>query len=289
MKWSGLKSMGRRAPWQSRVARATENGPAILARAIALAALLFQSWTGTAAADLPRDLARGAAATVVEVIDGDTVVLDTGGEVRLVGIQAPKLPLGRPNFKEWPLAREAKAELEKLVLGRRVTLSHGGARGDRHGRILAHLHTEDGTWAQGEMLGRGLARVYTFPDNRAAANEMLGRETAAREAKLGIWTLGYYRVQDADGKVGPPDTYQLVEGTVRQVADVRGRIFLNFGEDYRKDFTATVAPKDVRTFSASGVDIESLQGKKLRLRGWLYERNGPAMDLTHPEQVEVLE
>jgi endonuclease YncB( thermonuclease family) len=51
---------------------------------------------------------------VVEVIDGDTVVLDDGKEVRLVGIQAPKLPLNRPNFKEWPLAPEAKDELEKL-------------------------------------------------------------------------------------------------------------------------------------------------------------------------------
>ena len=66
-------------------------------------------------------------------------------EVRLVGIQAPKLPLNRPNFKEWPLAREAKDELEKLVLNQRVTLSYGGARMDRHGRTLAHLHTDDGT------------------------------------------------------------------------------------------------------------------------------------------------
>ena len=65
---------------------------------------------------------------MVEVIDGDTVVLDDGKEVRLVGIQAPKLPLNRPNFKEWPLAREAKDELEKLVLNQRVTLSYGGAR-----------------------------------------------------------------------------------------------------------------------------------------------------------------
>src|SRR4051812_18629530 len=74
----------------------------------------------------------------------------TEKEVRLVGIQAPKLPLNRPNFKEWPLAQEAKAELEKLVLNQRVTLSYGGERTDRHGRTLAHLHTDDGTWAQGE-------------------------------------------------------------------------------------------------------------------------------------------
>ena len=111
-------------------------------------------------------------------MDGDTVVLDDGKEVRLVGIQAPKLPLNRPNFKEWPLAREAKEELEKLILNQRVTLSYGGTRTDRHGRTLAHLHTDDGVWAQGEMLSRGLARVYTFSDNRAAAPEMMALEAA---------------------------------------------------------------------------------------------------------------
>ena len=108
-------------------------------------------------------LTKGSSAKVVEVIDGDTVVLDDGKEVRLVGIQAPKLPLNRPNFKEWPLAREAKDELEKLVLNQRVTLSYGGARIDRHGRTLAHLHTDDGTWAQGEMLNRGLAGSIPSP------------------------------------------------------------------------------------------------------------------------------
>ena len=55
------------------------------------------------ASDTPR---RGK---VVEVIDGDTVALDGGAQVRLVGLQAPKLPLGRPGFKTWPLAEAAAA------------------------------------------------------------------------------------------------------------------------------------------------------------------------------------
>ncbi|WP_198038918.1 thermonuclease family protein [Skermanella stibiiresistens] len=292
-----MKSMGRRTPWQSRDAGAIEKG-LVKAGLATLMALLLLAWITPAMAQSSRDtgkagvgtgLVKGETAKVVEVIDGDTVTLDSGVEVRLVGIQAPKLPLNRPNFKEWPLAREAKEELEKLVLGQRVTLWYGGARGDRHGRTLAHLKTDDGTWAQGEMLGRGLARVYTFPDNRAAADELLDREASARKAKFGIWALGYYKVQDADGKVGPPDTYQLVEGTVTKVANVRGRVFLNFGTDYRKDFTATISPRDVRVFTSSGLDPAALNGKRVRLRGWLYDRNGPAMDVTHPEQVELLE
>ncbi len=66
-------------------------------------------------------LERGPSARVVGVTDGDTVTIadpiDGAREIRLVGIQAPKLPLGRKNFPEWPLAPEAKAALEALVGG----------------------------------------------------------------------------------------------------------------------------------------------------------------------------
>jgi len=261
---------------------------------VLLQILVEPSWaagrSGAQAVENPAagKLIQGTTANVIEVIDGDTVVLDDGKEVRLVGIQAPKLPLNRPNFKEWPLAREAKEELEKLVLNQRVTLSYGGTRTDRHGRTLAHLRTDDGVWAQGEMLSRGLARVYTFADNRAVATDLLALEASAREAKRGIWALNYYRVQEADGKVGPPDTYQLVEGTVAEVADVRGRFFLNFGQDFKKDFTAGISPRDAKSFSSAGMDLKSLKGKRIRVRSWIDERNGPAMDLTHPEQIELL-
>ena len=52
----------------------------------------------------------------------------------------------------------------------------------RHGRLHAHLYLADGTWLQGEMLSRGLARVYTFDDSRSLVPEMLARERAARAA-----------------------------------------------------------------------------------------------------------
>src|SRR3954471_15860323 len=244
----------------------------MLRRVIVLLLLLLQVcvapvWAAQAVGEsTPRELAKGSSARVVEVIDGDTVVLDNGKEVRLVGIQAPKLPLNRPNIKEWPLAQEAKAQLEKLVLNQRVTLSYGGARMDRHGRTLAHLHTDDGAWAQGEMLSRGLARVYTFADNRAAAPDLLALEAKAREAKRGIWALNHYSVQDADGKVGPPDTYQLVEGTVVEVADVLGKFFLNFGQDYKKDFTASISARDAKSFALAGMDLKSLNGSQIAER-----------------------
>ena len=164
----------------------------MMLRRYTLAAAFLLLATGIAAAQIPdtflESLEADQTALVIEVVDGDTVVLSNGRQVRLVGIQAPKLPLGRPGFEKWPMADEAKQALSELVLGKNVTLAFGGQRVDRYNRLLAHLFTGDGGWVQGRLLERGLARVYSFTDNRALVKEMLNQEVASRMKRDGIWT-----------------------------------------------------------------------------------------------------
>lgn len=234
-------------------------------------------------------LKTGERATVVEVIDGDTVRLDDGWQVRLVGIQAPKLPLGRKNFKKWPLADESKTALETLVLNRTVTLAYGGQRIDRHGRRLAHLFLDDETWIQGNMLAAGMARVYSFPDNRTNMPEMLAAEGRARLKGAGIWGNGWYAIRAPDALARDIGGFQLVEGRVVGAADVRGTIYLNFGADWRSDFTVKIGKRDRKRFDAGGVDLLALEGRRVRVRGWLDDYNGPMIEATHPEQIEVLD
>jgi micrococcal nuclease len=257
---------------------------------IMLALILSGAIAGpeTAGAQMPDALQSGGTARVVAVIDGDTVILDNGRQVRLVGIQAPKLPLGRPGFAKWPLADEAKSALEGLVLGRRVSLGYGGQNIDRHDRLLAHLFTDDGTWVQGALLTAGFARVYSFPDNRALVREMLVHERGSRQTDQGIWSHPYYGVLDPDASARHLDQYALVEGRVTDVAVVRGRTFLNYGPDWQSDFTVSVAARDWQRFEDAGISPDDYPGRRIRVRGWLKSRNGPMIDVTHPEQIEVL-
>tara|TARA_R110002110_G_scaffold415612_2_gene651686 strand:+ start:146595 stop:147593 length:999 start_codon:yes stop_codon:yes gene_type:complete len=243
---------------------------------------------GTVDAQMPEALQNGGTARVVAVVDGDTVILDDGREVRLVGIQAPKLPLGRPGFAKWPLADEAKSALEDLVLDRRVSLGYGGQKTDRHNRALAHLFTEDGTWVQGALLATGFARVYSFPDNRTLVRDMLVRERSSRETDRGIWSHPYYGVLDPEASARHLDQYALVEGRVMDVAVVRGRTFLNYGSDWRTDFTVAIAARNWHRFEEAGISSDDYLGRRIRVRGWLKSRNGPMIDVTHPEQIEVL-
>lgn len=239
-------------------------------------------------------LSAGPSGRVVAVSDGDTVDLDTGLTVRLVGIQAPKLPLGREGFQAWPLGDEAKEKIEELVMGKTVTLHYGGETRDRHGRALAHLTVEgeDGPiWVQAEMLRSGLARVYSFPDNRSCLDVLLTAEAQGRAERLGIWRDPYYAIRDAsdiEGLEALEGGYELVEGRVLNAQAVGSRVFLNFGRVWREDFTIVIERQGLRVFESAGIDPLELENAVIRARGWIEIQDGPRIEVTHPEQIEVL-
>ena len=260
---------------------------------IASTAILFLILFFAAGSAFAQPLQPGGSARVSHVVDGDTVILDRpiegSKQVRLVGIQAPKLPLGRKNFKVWPLADEAKTALEKLILGKHVTVQFGTTHMDRHGRLLAHLYTKEGDWVQGALLRAGMARVYGFPDNRALLGDMLVLEGKARQVRRGIWDNGFYAVRSFDKVERLIGTFQLVEGVVVDAQTVRNMTYLNFTTDWRTDFTASIDKRALKSFKASGLDPLTLKGRTVRVRGWIKKRNGPMIDLSHPEQIEIVD
>jgi micrococcal nuclease len=83
-------------------------------------------------------------------------------------------------------------------------------------------------------------------------------------------------------------TYQLVEGVVAAVGEAGGRIYLNFAKDWRSDFTIVVEGSDAGAFRTAGMELKTLAGKSVRVRGWVEWRNGPMIAASHPEQIELL-
>lgn len=240
------------------------------------------------------DLSEPEPGTVASVLDGETLKLADGRVVRLIGAKAPMPPLGFRGDDPWPLVEEAKEALTRLAAGKEVELRYGGARTDRHGYALAQVFVVEGAsriWVQKEMVGEGLARVYSFPDNRACVKELLASEKDAREKGLGVWASPVYRIESAEDvdRLGRlTQSYQLVEGRVLSVGEGAGRVYLNFARDWKSDFTVSVARKDVSAFAVEGIDLKALAGKRVRVRGWVVWRNGPMIEATHPEQIEVL-
>jgi len=255
-----------------------------------IAALLVLLAPALVFAAPPDALPEGGKGAVAAIIDGDTIRLEGGAaDVRLVGIQAPKLPLGRKGFTKWPLADESRAAAIALLKGHQVALRLGATSKDRNGRILAHVMRDDGLWIQAELLRQGMARVYTFSDNRQFATELYAAEREARAARRGIWADTFYAVRPANPDTLKKDagTFQVIEGKVANTAKVRGRVYLNFGDDYLTDVTVSIAPDVLPLFVKAQRDPLSLAGKVIRVRGYVRDFNGPVIDITHPEQIEA--
>jgi micrococcal nuclease len=132
----------------------------------------------------PRATAPAATRTCVRVIDGDTILLDGGERVRLIGVDTPELH--REGTPVQYYAREAKAFTARLVEHRRVGLAYDRERHDRYGRTLAYVYLEDGTFVNLEIVRRGFGLAYTrFPFR--FMDQFRAAERAAREAGAGLW------------------------------------------------------------------------------------------------------
>jgi len=145
------------------------------------------------------------------------------------------------------------------------------------------------------MLGTGMARVYTWAGYDQDSPVLYNAERAARNNKQGIWnaavTDGYYDVRkpDPDPLAQYVDSVQIVEGIIVKTADVRGTVYLNFGADYRTDFTIAISKKSRRAFKRTNIDPLTLTGAHVRVRGYLELYGGPIIWLNDPDRLEVLD
>lgn len=244
-------------------------------------------------------LKSGEKGLVRYISGGDVFTLNSGNgldlKVKLASIDAPQNASRSQNKLAWPFSRQANTALAGLIEQRDIQLFYGGKTRDRYDRALAQVFTlsPDGTpdlWVQEEMVRLGLARIFTWPNERVDSGRLYRAERSARDAGRGIWSHEFYAVRDPDPNnlAQYVDSAQVVEGIILSVADVRGRIYMNFGVDYKTDFTIVIAKKNVKTFTKADIDLPSLEGARVRVRGWIELVNGPAIWLDHPQRLEIL-
>jgi micrococcal nuclease len=150
-------------------------------RALALLALLL------AAAPSAGHAATTLEATVVRVVDGDTVHVRVGEraeKVRYIGVNTPELH--HPSKGEEPGGRAAHALNRRLVEGKRVRLELDVQSHDRYGRLLAYVWAGE-TMINAELIRLGYAQVMTIPPNVRHQALFVKLQREAREARRGLW------------------------------------------------------------------------------------------------------
>lgn len=149
---------------------------------------------------------------------------------------------------------------------------------DRYGRSSGDFEAADGTSLRAHLLAQGLAVAA-----KGQALRLFEADARVPGIERGIWE-GTYRAlcQDvADEAVG---SFGVIVGRVENAAVVGRTIYLNFGQDWRQDFTVS---KRI-TRDEERPDTEALKGTWVEARGWVEWRGGPAIVISDWSQVEAL-
>jgi endonuclease YncB( thermonuclease family) len=243
------------------------------------------------------EIARGSAGPV---LDGRTFLLDDGREVRLAAIQVPAEPA--PGRQDTELGGDTvKKALAGFLAGAEIILRRAEFASDRYGRIVAYavaVRGDSEQLAQAKLISAGLARVGDHVGGRECAAELLGRENAAREAKLGLWASSSYDPLQADKAtdiMAQRGRFVLLEGKVVSVHESGATVYVNFGRHWSEDFSVTIRKRNEGSFAAANLDLKRFAGRRLRIRGWVEARGGvdgspwraPWIEAVYPEQIEA--
>jgi micrococcal nuclease len=219
-------------------------------------------------------------ARVESVIDGDTVIVEGNRAVRVLGVDTPE--------RGEPFYGEARDFQKAACLGRNVRLLLcPEERHDKYGRILAFLdadHRDPGA----ELLSLGLARtLFIGSCALPRASDYRRREREAFRSGRGFWSLQNPRSvpHGAAGKYA--GRMMTVTGKVVRVHEGPRAVHLNFGPDYRTDFTAVIYRKDLSRLSGEGLllPVTGYQGRKVSVTGVIRAYNGPEIIVRDADQV----
>ena len=232
---------------------------------------------------------------VTKIIDGDTVIIEGGYSVRLLGIDADE--------KGYPCYSSAKERLEELVLNKEVYLESDKEDQDQYKRYLRYLIL-DGENINLKLVKEGLAIARFSPENTKYKEEIINAEKEARENKIGCKWGEKQKNITRDGGNRPPDIDDAIDACnagnyIGKEKTVAGKIadgyksktntvFLNFEKPYPNQcFTAVIFSSDLINFPENPQSF--YEGKIVKIKGVIKEYQGkPEIILKDRSQIEIV-
>lgn len=164
------------------------------------------------------------------VVDGDTVKLDDGRFVRMLGINAPEMP--RDDRAGHPLAEESRAfVVQALGAPARVWLENDENAEDHYRRRLAHVFDVGGRNLSAALLEEGLAAALIMPPNERHAECYRAAQMRARSAAKGIWAEPYYQPIASRALGYGLKGFRRVEGRIVRLSRTRNSLWIELEGD----------------------------------------------------------
>ena len=227
---------------------------------------------------------------VIEAIDGDTVKLSNGKLLRYIGLDTPEVRIknnGQFKYDPQPYSLEASEYNRKLVEGKFVRIEFDVEKKDKYGRLLGYCFVDD-TFVNAELIKQGYAVIYTLPPNVKYSDIFASLQKKARENEKGLWSD--FEVINHTQAYKYLNELKTVKGEVLSTYESNKCVYLNFGQDWQRDFTVVIFKDSLAAFEQKGINPrEFYKNKVIEVTGKIKEYNGPEIIVNSPAQIEVIE
>lgn len=217
---------------------------------------------------------------VKAVFDGDTILLDNGEKVRLLGINTPEVD-GPKKIAE-PGGEDAKRWLRRRLMGRAVRVEQDKEPRDHYQRLLAHVFADNGEHVNLALVEAGLAFLDIHPPNLKYAHVLIQAQNRAERAKRGIWGMPDYQPQPVEALNAQPvlGGWQRLTGSPFAIVANKRYSRLRFSDR----FEVRIAKENLSLFPP----LKTYLHRSIEARGWLSRRRGNySIFVRHPSALII--
>ncbi len=215
---------------------------------------------------------------VKSVYDGDTIILESGERVRLLGINTPEIE-GRFRENE-PGGLAAKVWLKNQLKDGKVFLEYDKEKQDHYQRSLAHLHLPNGKHLNVGLVENGLAAVSIVPPNLRHTKALVRAQQKAEKERLGIWVMPQYQPRPLSQIVQNNKGWQRFIGSPKSIKTSRKYTRVIFNDQ----FNIRIANDNLALFP----NLKTYLGKSIEMRGWVSRtKQKYSMHIQHPSALIV--
>ena len=163
---------------------------------------------------------------------------------------------------------------------------HAIGKRDRYGRLPV-IALEGSASVQERLLQAGEALALPGRLPAPCRNVLRAAEARAEAEKRGVWRRAPIERATDRALRERVNRFAVVAGRVASVGDRERALYLNFGANWRDDFTVFVSRKDFRRHPEWLRILSAAAGRTVRVRGWLEDRGGPSMRVRDVGQIEL--
>ncbi len=217
---------------------------------------------------------------IKRIYDGDTILLENGTKLRLLGINTPEVSKRDKIADEG--GEEAKQWLIAKLKGAKIKLRYDIEHKDKYGRVLAHVFTKNNEHINLQLIANGLAIVNIYPPNLKYVDKLIAAQQQAELQQLGLWDMPAYAVKNVnDFDSEKHKGWQRISGTVTRIKQARKYNYLYLSPQ----FALKIARNSEKLF----VDLNDYLGKTIEARGWVRKnKQNYHLLIRHPSAIKIL-